>query len=98
MLVRRSTARARGSLEVEIFTSSGMASVSPLSIAPPLGDYQRMVDDEGCFRLQRLPTPADAVVIRDVLVIRKRAVLVPAEREQRRAIGKRLARGAGRPN
>jgi hypothetical protein len=55
-------------------------------------------DEEGCLRLRRLPTLAEATVIRDVLGIRKRAVLGPAERERRRAIGKRLARGAGRAN
>jgi hypothetical protein len=34
-------------------------------------------DEEGCLRLRRLPTPAEAVVIRDVLGIRKRAELSP---------------------
>jgi hypothetical protein len=34
-------------------------------------------DEEGCLRLRRLPTPAEAVVTRDVLGIRKRAELSP---------------------
>ena len=57
---------------------------------------QQDCDEEGCLRLRRLPTLAEATVIREVLGIRKRAELSPEELERRRAIGKRLARGAGR--
>ena len=53
-------------------------------------------DEEGCLRLRRLPTLAEATVIREVLGIRKRAELGPEEPERRRTLGKRLARDAGR--
>ena len=59
-------------------------------------DVTQDCDAEGCLRLPRLPTLAEATVIREVLGIRKRAELSPQELERRRAIGKRLARGAGR--
>jgi hypothetical protein len=59
-------------------------------------DLMQDCDEEGCLRLRRLPTLAQATVIREVLGIRKRAELSPEELERRRAIGKRLARGAGR--
>jgi hypothetical protein len=55
-------------------------------------------DAEGCLRLRRLPTPAEAAVIREVLGIRKRTELSPEELERRRTLGKRLARRAGRAN
>lgn len=55
-------------------------------------------DDEGCLRLHRLPTAAQAEVIRDVLGIRKRTELAPDELERRRALGKRLALAQGSAN
>jgi hypothetical protein len=48
-------------------------------------------DDEGCLRLQHLPTPEQAVVIRDTLGIRKRMEFDPDEMERRRSLMKRLA-------
>lgn len=39
-------------------------------------------DDEGFLRLERLPTPAEADVIRDKLGIRKKRVLTDEERER----------------
>lgn len=39
-------------------------------------------DTEGYFRLNRLPTPAEADIIRDRLGIRKRRVLSEVERER----------------
>lgn len=39
-------------------------------------------DDEGFFRLTRLPTPEEAEIIRTKLGIRKRRVLSDAERER----------------
>jgi hypothetical protein len=53
-------------------------------------------EDEGCMQLHRLPTLAEATVIREVLGIRKRAELSPGELERRRALGKRLAQRQGR--
>ena len=53
-------------------------------------------EDEGCLHLHRLPTLAEATVIREVLGIRKRAELSPGELERRRALGKRLAQRQGR--
>jgi hypothetical protein len=55
-------------------------------------------EDEGCLRLQQLPTAAQAIAIRDVLGIRKRADRGAEELERRRAFGKRLALAAGRAN
>jgi hypothetical protein len=59
-------------------------------------DLTQDCDDEGSLRLRRLPTPAEATVIREVLGIRKRAELGPAELERRRALGKQLAQRPGR--
>src|SRR5262245_46149436 len=59
-------------------------------------DLTQDCDEEGCLHLHRLPTLAEATVIRDVLGIRKRAELSPGELERRRAIGKRLAQRPGR--
>ena len=53
-------------------------------------------EDEGCLHLHRLPTLAEATVVREVLGIRKRAELSPGELERRRALGKRLAQRPGR--
>jgi hypothetical protein len=39
-------------------------------------------DDEGVFRLARLPTPDEADIIRDKLGIRKKRVLTDEERER----------------
>jgi hypothetical protein len=50
-------------------------------------------DEEGTLRLHRLPNPKQAELIRDVLSIRKRAELDPADLERRRVLGKRLAQG-----
>ena len=55
-------------------------------------------DEEGCLRLHRLSTPGEAAVIRDVLGVRKRVELGPEELERRRALMKRHALAAGRPN
>jgi hypothetical protein len=55
-------------------------------------------EHEGCLRLHRLPSLGEATVIREVIGIRKRAELGPAELERRRALGKRLALAAGRAN
>jgi hypothetical protein len=48
-------------------------------------------DDEGCLRLHDLRSSEQAVIIRDVLGIRKRAELGPDEPERRRSLGKWLA-------
>ena len=45
-------------------------------------------DSEGCFRLHRLPAPAEAEVIRDVLGIRK--AYSEGELARRREIGRRV--------
>lgn len=37
-------------------------------------------DDEGCFRLEALPTPGQSVLIRDALMLRKRRALTDASR------------------
>src|SRR6516164_7370696 len=39
-------------------------------------------DDEGCLHLDRLPTPAEAVLIREALSIRKRRALTEGGRAQ----------------
>jgi len=52
-------------------------------------------DDEGCLRLHHPPTPEQAVVIRDVLGIRKRMEFAPDDLERRRASAKRLAQVKG---
>jgi hypothetical protein len=54
-------------------------------------------DDEGCLRLVNLPTPDQAIIIRDVIGLRKRTELAPAELERRRALGKLLAQVPGSP-
>src|SRR5262245_2903572 len=54
-------------------------------------DLLQDADDEGCLRLTDLPTPDQAIIIRDAIGLRKRAELGPAELERRRALGKRLA-------
>ena len=53
-------------------------------------------DDEGCLRLLHLPSPAEAVVIRDVMGLRKRVAYAPETLERKRASMARagLARGA----
>jgi hypothetical protein len=48
-------------------------------------------DSEGCLRLSRLPTPAEAEVIRDIVGIRKRVEYSPEELARRQQQGKRLA-------
>jgi len=53
-------------------------------------------DDEGCLRLQQLPTQQQASVIRDVLGIRKRVEFGAEDLERRRALMKRVALAAGR--
>jgi hypothetical protein len=52
-------------------------------------------DDEGCLRLHHLPTPEQAVVIRDVLGIRKRMEFSPDDLARRRASAKTLAQVKG---
>jgi hypothetical protein len=47
-------------------------------------------DQEGCFRLHRLPNPAEAEVIRDIIGIRKRVELSPEELARRQEQGRRL--------
>jgi hypothetical protein len=42
-------------------------------------------DDEGCLRLLDLPTPEQAVIIRDVLGLRKRVAYSPETLERKRA-------------
>ena len=42
-------------------------------------------DEEGCFRLFALPTPQEAVVIRDVMGLRKRVDYTPDTLERKRA-------------
>jgi hypothetical protein len=48
-------------------------------------------DSEGCLRLHRLPTPAEAEIIREILGIRKRVEYSPEELARRQEQGKRLA-------
>ena len=43
-------------------------------------------DTEGCFRLHQLPSPEQAVVIRDILGIRKRVEFSPEEIIRRREL------------
>jgi hypothetical protein len=47
-------------------------------------------DDEGCFRLDRLPTAVEAEFIREALGIRRRVKLTPEQREARVARAKAL--------
>jgi len=42
-------------------------------------------DEEGCLRLFHLPSPQEAVVIRDVIGLRKRVDFAPAALERKRA-------------
>lgn len=53
-------------------------------------------DDEGCLRLFRLPTPEEAVAIRDVMGLRKRVAYAVDTLERKRASMAKagLARGA----
>ena len=44
-------------------------------------------DDEGCFRLRGLPTPAQAAVIRRRLGLRKRRAISEVERARLRSLG-----------
>jgi hypothetical protein len=55
-------------------------------------------DDEGCLRLFHLPSPQEAVVIRDVMGLRKRVEYAPDALERKRASMAKagLARGAAR--
>ena len=55
-------------------------------------------DDEGCLRLFHLPSPPEAVVIRDVMGLRKRVAYAPETLDRKRASMARagLARGAAR--
>jgi hypothetical protein len=55
-------------------------------------------EDEGSLRLHQLPTPEQAEIIRDVLGIRKRAVLSPEELERRRTLVARARSAQGRRN
>lgn len=47
-------------------------------------------DAEGCFRLHRLPTPAEAETIRDIIGIRKCVELSPEELARRQEQARRL--------
>ena len=70
-----------------------------------LSDFCRLTQDghdEGCLRLDRLPTPAEAIIIREALGIRKRRHLSPEEiaararqLEQFRSLTKSASNGAG---
>jgi hypothetical protein len=55
-------------------------------------------DEEGCLRLFALPTPQEAVVIREVMGLRKRVDYAPDTLERKRASMAKagLARGAAR--
>jgi hypothetical protein len=55
-------------------------------------------EDEGCLRLQQLPTAEQASVIRDILGIRKRMEFSPEDLERRRASMTRLAPAPGTAN
>lgn len=55
-------------------------------------------DDEGCLRLIDLPTPDQAIVIRDVIGLRKRTELGHAELERRRGLEKLLAQAQRLPS
>jgi hypothetical protein len=44
-------------------------------------------DDEGCLRLFRLPTPEEAALIRDALLLRKRRTLTEESRTRLIAAG-----------
>ena len=48
-------------------------------------------DEEGCFRLHRLPTASEAEVIRDIIGIRKRTTLSPEELERRLGLLRRAS-------
>jgi hypothetical protein len=48
-------------------------------------------DDEGCLRLFRLPSPEEAVVIRDVMGLRKRVDYTPETLERKRVSMARAA-------
>jgi len=50
-------------------------------------------DDEGTLRLHRLPTAAEATLIRDILGIRKRMEFAPEDLERRRASMTKLGAG-----
>src|SRR5262249_5436729 len=50
-------------------------------------------DDEGTLRLHRLPTAAEATLIRDILGIRKRMGFAPEDLERRRASMTKLGAG-----
>ena len=52
-------------------------------------------DSEGCFRLHRLPTPAEAEVIRSVLGIWKKVEWSPEELARRQQWGRRLGTMSG---
>lgn len=47
-------------------------------------------DNEGCFRLHRLPSSDEAKVIRDILGFRKRIDFSPEELARRKELGRRL--------
>lgn len=55
-------------------------------------------DEEGCLRLQQLPTAAQANVIRDALGIRKRVEFGAEDLARRRASMKSMAQAVGRAN
>jgi hypothetical protein len=52
-------------------------------------------DSEGCFRLSRLPTPAEAEEIRSVLGIWKKVEWSPEELARRQQWGRRLGTMSG---
>lgn len=52
-------------------------------------------DAEGCLRLIDLPTPDQAIIIRDAIGLRKRTELCPNDLERRRELGKRLSQARG---
>jgi hypothetical protein len=54
-------------------------------------------DDEGCLRLDRLPTSSEAEIIRDVLRIRKRVAFSEAELARRRQWARLHLEGVAAP-
>ena len=75
----------------------GQEVMQALSGRQPRGDWRfceltQDCDEEGCLRLRRLPTPAEATVM-EVLGIRKRAELSPEELAKRGKPATCLARG-----
>jgi hypothetical protein len=56
----------------------------------PFAELTQEGDEEGCFRLHRLPTAAEAETIRDIIGIRKRVDYSPEELARRQEVGRLL--------